>query len=436
LKHLIAIVEGVEPTVLRREMDAGRLPWFQKTAQEGRWWDMDCGPAPYEPTNLASAFSGQGPGEHGCFSYWAIRDGGNKPRVLENADVKAKRFWEWQELKDIRFSVVNVQLTHPPQPLNGNLISYPMLATLRASYPNDLLAKLSRNGIRYAHDVTVFYAGQELEEFANEAARAAIYQLDTALALADDCDVMVFNLTLPDRLSHFLWHELERPESEWTQRPHILRAYDFVDQACARLQEKVTGSCIVFTEIGFGGIDGFVSIDKLLQDAGLQILNGDGEVDLERSLAFEAVQGSHGIILTESMLGQGNSARSKGSGAFDIVKEALLSFHFGDGSPVLAAAHHRDEVYSGPWSHLGPDIIVKPADPRRPPLGDPRWAEHVRRNDQSGWHRDRGFVMVNGPASSTFLECETPSLESIAPTIARLLGRDIPGACKAPSLVS
>lgn len=433
LKHLIAVAEGVEPTVLRREMDAGRLPWFSKIAQEGRWWDMDCGPVPYEPTNLASAFSGQGPGEHGCFSYWAIRDGGNKPRVLETPDVKVKRFWEWPELQDVRVSVINVQLTHPPQPLNGNLITYPMLATLRACYPNDLLGRLSRNGVRYAHDVTVFYKGQDLDSFAAEAQRAANYQLDTALALADDCDVMVFNFTLPDRLSHFLWHELEQPEHEWTRRPHILQAYDFVDQACARLSEKVTGSTMVFSEIGFGGIDGFVSIDKLLQNVGLQYLDEDGGVDLQRSLAFEAVQGSHGIILAQGMRNGGSIARNPGD--FDVVREALLGFKFEDGTPVLAAANHRDDVYTGPWRHLGPDIIIKPTDPRRPPLGDPRWADHVLRNDQSGWHRDQGFVMVSGPTASRFLNVEKVSLESIAPTIARLMGRDVPSVCAAPSLV-
>lgn len=434
MKHLIVVAEGVEPSVLQDEMAAGHLPWLSNSVKEGFWRDLNCGPVPYEPSNLASAFTGVGPGQHGCYSYWDIRGKGEKPRVLESSDVKAKQFWDWPEFKDYKFSVVNIQLTHPPQPINGNMISYPMLATLRASYPQDLLLNLSRKGVRYAHDVTVFYTGQALDEFAQEARQAAEYQLNTALTLASDCDVMVVNLTIADRLSHFLWHELEQPGGQRPSSAQILESYKFIDQACAKLEEHVEESVMVFSEIGFGGLDQFVSLDEMLQKAGLQTLHSDGTVDLKQSLAFEAVQGSHGIILSSSMDQAGQNGKGYAQD-FATVRNALMEMRFSDGTPVLCAADHFEDIYSGPWSHLAPDIIVKPADPRRPPLGDPRWANHVKRNDQSGWHRDKGFVIVKGGSATTSEDGSVVELESIAPTIARLVGVDVPKTCMTPSLV-
>ncbi len=422
MKTLVVVAEGMDPSLLRDEMRAGHLPWFSQAAQAGCMRDLDCGPVPYEPSNLATAFSGLSPGHHGCFSYWETALSASVPRVLTASDVRVPRLWDWPQMQDIRFALLNIQLTHPPFPVQGAMITYPMAATLRASHPPELLTRLSQQGLRWAHDVTVFYTGQAKEEFAAEAWRAATFQLETALALAADCDVMIVNLTLVDRLSHFLWSEVE--DEAIGAESWVRRAYGFVDDACRRLQQAANGAMLVFSEIGFGGLDGFVSIDRFLQQAGLQSLAADGSVDERATVAREAVQGSHGILL------------SQGTADFDAVKAALLSFRFADGTPVVADVAHRDEVYPGPYGHLAPDVIIRPADPRRPPLGDPRWANHVRRTSQTGWHRDRGFVLLPQAHDSGRMNGEAASLLQIAPTIAHLAGRDAPATCSGASLVS
>lgn len=420
MQTLVIIAEGIEPTLLHEEIDRGNLPWFAERAATGSIRPLACGPVPYEPSNLTTAFTGLEPGHHGCFSYWAsgADNGSDKPRVLEAADVMAPRLWEMPQFSDVRSCVLNVQLTHPPRPVNGTMITYPMAGTLRASHPVDLLHKLSRENHRWTHDVTVFYQGQPLEHFAAQAWEAARHQLDVMLALADDCDLMIVNLTLPDRLSHFLWSEVERPEAT-DGSGHVKRSYQFVDDACRQLQQHCTGSTLVFSEMGFGGLDGFVSLDEHLQRAGLQVLDADGTVDERRSLAREAVQGTHGVLLLQ-----------EAPGTYEKVRDALVSFRFDDGSPVLSNVRHREEVYHGPYVSRAADIIVAPMDPRRPPLGDPRWANHVRRTSQSGWHRDTGFLAIDGCG---WLETApaTVDLTAIAPTIAGLMGRDLPATVTA-----
>ena len=429
MKALVIIVEGMDPLVLRQQVDQGHLPWFAQQMQRQRYRPLDCGPVPYEPSNLATAFTGVNPGQHGCFSYWSAHSSGEMPRVLVTDDVRRQRVWEWAELSDLRFNVVNVQLTHPPKPLNGSLITYPMQYSLNTSHPRNLLSELHRKGVRYAHDVTLFYRGEPFEEFARNAWRIASAQLDTAMELAQDTDVMIVNLTLVDRLSHFLWYELKNATADGP-RPAVLRGYDFIDEACRKLQALQPETTLVFSEIGFGELDGFFSIDRHLQRAGLQVLDADGQIDLARSVAMETVQGSHGVMLCRDLGNDGKASAPE----IDMVRQFLGEIRFDDGSPALAAVRHRDELYRGEFSHLAPTLVVRPADEKRPPLGELRWATHVRRTSQSGWHRDKGFVIVDSPHAFAAPD-DTAQLQQIAPTIAHLLDRPAAAQCEMASLL-
>ncbi|BAQ75373.1 hypothetical protein MmcP [Pseudomonas sp. Os17] len=424
MKTLIVIAEGMDPQVLESEVAKGRLPWFSQRLGAKTYRHLDCGPVPYEPSNLATAFSGVNPGRHGCFSYWSAHSSGEIPRILEATDVMASRLWEWPEMADLRFAVVNVQLTHPPRPLNGTLITYPMQNSMNTSHPRSLLRDLNAQGVRYAHDVSLFYTGQPFEEFAAQAMRIAEHQLDSAMALGAEADVMIVNLTLADRLSHFMWYEMLDPEP--ARRPQILQAYDFIDRACARLQTLAPESMLVFSEMGFGELKGFFSINQHLQAAGLQVLDPQGQVDLQRSVALETVQGSHGVMLCRDLCNEGRASDAERQ----AVMQCLEAMRFADGQPALAVVRPREAVYQGPYSHLAPSLIVTPADARRPPLGDPRWASHVRRTAQSGWHRECGFVLLDGAwidAAPGPLQ-----LQQIAPTIAGLSGCQASDQCEMP----
>lgn len=432
-KLVIAIAEGVEIDLLRREVARGSLPWWKRALSSGGAFALDCGPVPYEPSNLATAFSGVGPGCHGCFSYWKIHEG-DPPDVLLSGDVKAERLWNWPELGDLRFGVVNVQLTHPPRPLNGGIVSYLMQQSLHVTWPPELRQTLTGQGLRFAHDVSAFYKGGPLDEFAAEIQRIARYQFELTLAMAQDCDVLVANFTIADRLSHFLWAEIDAAESTG-RTPQVIESYRFLDRAFAEL-EALAGDAamLVFTEMGFGRLKGFVSLDSMLRERGLQVVDGNGRVDPVRSLAREAVQGSHGLNL---VLGNMPPAERHRSPHYDRKVEelcsALLDLRFSEGDRVLLTALPREQVYEGPWVHLAPDVVVMPADPERPPLGDSRWANHVRRDLQTGWHRTGGFgILVNAPGT---VDGGLASLEQIAPTACRLLGRDVPGRCTAAPLL-
>jgi predicted AlkP superfamily phosphohydrolase/phosphomutase len=417
---VVAVAEGADLDLLQSERGRVRAPWLSNVLAHEPWWRTPCGPAPYEPSNLATAFTGKGRGHHGCYSYWHIRsDDPGPPRVLTSDDVLLPWLWNWPELSQLRIATANVQLTHPPKPLNGVTLSYLMEQTLRYTYPPSFVHEMKRRHLRYGHDVSVFYRGEPPETYFDNILKVASYQLETALTIGREHDLLIVNLTIVDRLSHFLWHELE--SGSVAEDPAVLRGYAFLDKALAALDALAEPEpMLVLSEIGFGPIERFESLDRALACGGFLKMAPGGEIIPSGTRAREAVQGSHGIVLSGS---NGSLAKLR-----DEVIDCLIEARADDGRRLVSCAIPREELYEGPAISLAPDIIVTPADPRRPPAGDPRWARHVNRHLQTGWHRDQGFVAVRR-ARPMMAPSNPAYLESIAPTVAALAGREPPAWC-------
>lgn len=436
MTSIVAVVEGLNINLLKSYLPKIELPWWSKTLSKYNCYQVNCGPVPYEPTNLSTAFTGTTPGHHGVSSFWEIHSNNSLPRILTSSDVLVPQIWHWPSFKHIRAAVINTPITHPPSPLSGMMVSYPMQQTLHATYPRKLQFELNEKDLKCAHDVSAFYKGEPVEKFYQSIYNIANAQLQTTLELAKSSDIVFVNLTIADRLSHFFWSELSSAST--SNEPSIIKAYRFLDKALFQLEALLNDNdfMMVFSEIGFGPIDGFVSIDHYLQAIGLQELNIDGSVDHTKSHAMEAVQGSHGIniVLNEKNLFHRRSNpdyRHK----LNVTKNALLSMRFGDGNPIISRVFEAEELYDGPYTALMPDLIIQPANPARPPLGDPRWAKHVNRHLQTGWHRDDGFFVLLGNRAIKSQHAKPIDLENIAPTIADLMRCDIPSSCIGKSMM-
>ena len=207
---IVVITEGASNKLLHEFAGEGYLPGFRRLLRQGAWGEMASHVIPYEPPGLMTAFTGTSSSDHGWYSYWTVHEPDHKPRVLTSADLRVKPFWLRPEHAARHFSIINVLGSHPPVPLPGEIITYPMGQTLKASYPADLLASLSRQGLHCTHDVSIWYKGQDRNEFV-----ARIIEADrrrAALALhfyEKGAEVVIVNLTSIDRACHYYWQELE-----------------------------------------------------------------------------------------------------------------------------------------------------------------------------------------------------------------------------------
>lgn len=427
---VIIITEGASLKLLREFSDEGYLPGFSTLFQQGAWGEMGTHAVPYEPSGLMTAFTGTSCPEHGWFSYWSIHERDHKPRVLTSDDLRVKPFWLRAEYADNHFSVVNVLGTHPPMPIPGDLITYPMGQTLKACYPSDLLGSLLREGYPYAHDVSIWYKGQPKDEFVSRVIEADRRRAALALHFySKGSDIVIVNLTSIDRTCHYYWQELE-PESQVDRsKSAILAAHQCADELIQSFLDCMDErtSLFAFSEIGFGPLREYISVNEVLSKAGLLTWQQAGTiVDWNKTIAAEAVQGSSGINV--NLAGRYVDGRvatkeyeSVRTEVAAVLREAVNPY---TGLGLFARVAPREEVYGDDIGvEEAPDLILFPADHRYLPLGDPVWALHVNRPLQSGWHRDRSYWATAGPTITPGERLDTASLFQILPSIEHLLGR-------------
>lgn len=441
-KAIILITEGVSRPLLLKWCAEGRLPGFARLLKEGRSGGLQCDLVPYEPPGLLTAFTGQSAGEHGWYSYWNVHNRDYRPRPMLSGELRHPLLWHRPEFTAQRFAVINVFGTHPPTPLNGWLVTYPMQQTLNACYPRDLMWSMSERGLHYTHDVSVWFSGQAQQEFLPLVLEADRRRGELALALLDDgADAVVVNLTSVDRTSHCYWQELEEESPVPVEKSAIFQAYQLCDQLIEKLIEKVTEhtSLLVFSEIGFGALRAYCSVNHHLEQAGFLTCKGSGAeqaIQWEKTIAFESVQGTNGINL--NLVGRYEQATVNAEDYHQLREQVMAALRECvnpyTGLQLFRRVLPREEVYFGQSVADAPDIILDPADERYLPLGDPFWATHVFRTRQSGWHRRDSYWAGMGAPFGAAQHTAVAGLLDIAPTICRMLGSDVPNDFSGTSL--
>lgn len=426
-KLVVLVLEGVSNQLLDPWCEEGHLPNITglRKQQGGYLQSLS---VPYESSALQTAFTGYAPGDHGVFSYWKVHNPEYIPQIWESNQLYCPYLWQREEFGDRKFGVINLFGTHPPYPINGSMITYLFKQSLHACYPKNLLRNLAKEGLGYGQDVSMFYRGQPREEFLRGVLQVEDYRVNVALRMLEDVDVLIVNLTLVDRVSHFYWQEIEDGSPLSLEETALYQAYQLADRAVGEFLKKLDdhSHLLLFSDIGFGPLREFVSVNELLKGGGFLTRIGDHGVDWEKTVAFESVQGSHGINIHRK------GAYSKGivdPADYAQIREEVAIYlkqaiNPKTGLPYFVDVVPREMYYSGQHMEEAPDLILQPADQRYVPLGDDYWAHVVHRDYQSGWHRSECFWTGAGPALNGIKE--NCAIGDITPTIFRLCGRDVP----------
>jgi len=440
-RAIVVVTEGATPELLDRWCAEGRLPAFARLRALGAGGPLRADGVPYEPPGLLSLLTGARPGDHGFYSYWACHSPDYRPAVLGSRERRLPLLWQRPEFADLRFASIGLFGTHPAEPLDGWLITYPMRPTLRGCYPRELQRELDTEGIRPVHDVSVWWDGGPRASVLERLLEADRRRGAAAEHLHDrGADVTVVNLTAIDRTSHIFWQELERDDLAPPQSA-VFAAYKTADDVLERMLDRLDGhtTLIAFSEIGFGAVRSYCSVNDALASAGLLSPDANGHVDFGASRAFEAVQGTHGVnVNLVGRYNRGTVAPSDYEPLRKDITEALLSaINPRTGLPLLRSVSPREDVYPGAATEFAPDLILEPYDWRYLPLGDPSWAHHVHRTWQSGWHRPDSYWAALGPDTGTTPAGTAPARPvDMAATLAVALGREVPPWCSGRALTA
>lgn len=388
MKLIVAVFEGADFDILSHLMGLNLIPNFKKLDSFNK---CKCSLIPYEAAGLMSVFSGIAEADHGISSYWKSQNSEYIPELWNSNDVKDCMIWNSVKNKNIRTAVINLWGTHPVYPMNGHILSYSMEKSLRFCYPSNLSNELIKNGYKYVQDTCAIHNESTVKEiFCNDVLKIDMLRHNCIEFFENICDVIIVNYTAIDRISHFYFDEYQK---EYTSS-QLYRAYkqcDYILSDLMNLADRHHASLIVLSEIGFGRLKKFVKINKELYNGGFLKYKSNGVIDWEQTVAFESVQGSHGININR-----------KGRNIYGTVNDndyasmirTIIDFlnqlkNPDTGKPYFKSVMPGCEYYND-CNHV-PDIVLEPFDEEYLPYGDPYWSDFLNRDLQTGWHRSNGF---------------------------------------------
>lgn len=342
-----------------------------------------------------SAFTGRNPGSHGIFGSWYRAPGAYECRYFSSRDRMAPAAWEVGSER--RWLLWNIPMTFPPAAVNGVMVAgYGAPPGARFCSPDPFQDELENRWD--IADLLDRAPRGSLERFRQELLDGLARQGEAlpwaARQSGADCVAAVWPHV--DRAQHFFW------KFRGTSHPLasvVDEVYEAMDRATGRVLEAFPDAdVLVVSDHGAGPLRGDVNVGAWLASTG-RARYGRRKTSLAvkaawampaplrrlgRRLAPGAARRTMGATLsgqlgsfdwkrTDAFLGvhsdlwlnvEGREplGRVRAETAPDMLEEisaGLLGLRDQrDGAPVFAAAHRRDDIYSGPALDLAPDLIL------------------------------------------------------------------------------
>lgn len=310
----------------------------------------------------ASIVTGQNSGGHNVFGFTDLMDGSYSLGFTSSRTFRARPFWA--EPESGPSLIMNVPQTYPAQPLNGMLVSgFVALDLKRAVYPAEQLPWLE--SIRYSVDADMSLVEKGKARFVDELRRVMTTRCEALHHHwgREAWQNVMFVFTGTDRLNHYLWEDYEDPTSPFHQT--FLDYYHEVDRQLGRILERLDDrtQLAAVSDHGFARQRRSVNLNCLLAEGGFLKLKGSSRPAfsdmLPESLAFAMDPGR--IYLHRQGRYPGGSVTPDAAEALmQAITTYLLSVKV-EGEPVATEVIRGAGVYSGPYSHRAPDLIVMPA---------------------------------------------------------------------------
>lgn len=429
--------DGADWEILDDLIERGVLPNVARMVTEGARGDLASTLPSHSWAAWSSFLTGRNPGEHGIFDFVERHPSQPGKRIpASSASLKCGTFLETLSAAGKEVRAGNIPLTFPPYPVNGRMISGAAIPPgAEFVYPGDWKQELRErapfpiNGMEWVRfEEDPFALVDEARRFVEQ--RTASFEL----LLEGRWDVGICVYLAPDRLQHPFGAYLlpthprfaELAESKLAQA--VRSVYALLDQHIAHLA-AIAGrntTIVLMSDHGFRPITRICDIDKVLLELGLmtRARSADATGALSRSSVVRALlrtrvgraarsrirkpSATQWSVSTayQSAMGGGVSVNLKGREPFGTVEPtdhervrgeirgALLSFEDPEtGARPIAEVIPREDLYSGPYVNLAPDLLATAVDLCS--LG-PAPAATVDTTWPSGSHRRNGVILAAG----------------------------------------
>ncbi len=360
-------LDGVPYTLVTDLIKRGIMPNLGSIIKKGTLCQMDTTIPPISSVAWSTFMTGVNPAQHGIFGFMDLRPGEYDLYFPNFLDLKARTLWEVLSEKGKRSIVLNIPSTYPAKPLNGVLTSgFVALDLKKATYPQSAYHYLREIG--YKLDVDTRLAKESLDVFVEDIRRTFDKRKRAILHFleSEDWDLFIGAITETDRIHHYFWHSYEDQLDPY--HPFFLEFYKELDRFIGNLYDRLhslfTFDNLLFSILsdhGFTLIREQIYLNRWLMDEGYL----DFDVWPPRSLN-DIKKGSKVFVLDPSRFYLHLNGRypkgciesgDEAEKLLDKIVPKLLGLTV-DGRRVIKRVYRKEEVYSGSFYHLAPDLVA------------------------------------------------------------------------------
>ena len=469
-------LDGAEPALVERWMDAGLLPNLARLRAVGTYQPCASTRPPVTFPAWTTCVTGVNPGKHGIFDFTRTVPGQQQIQFINSTFRRVPALWNILSDAGKRVAILGVPGTYPPEPINGIMVAgfdSPVATAVDASFVEPREDFDAVKDWRFAdfqesnigpgwHDEALKRLLAKIED----KERIALEQLNR-----EDWDFFMLVFGESDTVSHHFWlfHDPDSPRHRPGHETAIQQVYQRLDETVGKLVEAAGENAVIgiVSDHGFGGAGtGVVHLNNWLAENEYLKFSGEGG-SLLKKLALRFVpERWRGTLFR---LFKGVATRAESASRFSGIdwgqtrawSEELNYFPsirvnldgrdlFGhvaeleydafvqelceklEAWDAVAHAWPRAAIFDGPEIEHAPDIIIELAleDGYSHSCLRSRGGPAFRRIEEqellggkekgmNGNHRDPGVFFLSQPFKAAAV-----SLQDIAPTVLDIL--DVP----------
>ncbi len=359
-KAAIIGLDGVPHGLLTDLASRDIMPNTSELLKEGKITKARTNLPPNSAVSWSSIFTARNPGEHGIFGFTDFLEGSYTVAYHHSMRLKAQPFW--QKIHDKRTIIVNLPATYPPQALNGVHISGFVSPQLeRSIYPQTEAGMLKDAG--YTVDVTAPLGETELPRFLSELKTALEKRVEVGKKLLQTkWDIAFFVVTGTDRIGHYLWDAYLNKRNQYHH--DFIEYFRKVDEAIGEITRSLPEdtALMMLSDHGMTTSGTAFNLNTLLKEEGYLMVDKKPEINynaVRKPTKAFAAETNKIYLNLEDRFPRGSVKSSDRIELEDEVKDLLTSVRMG-GRKVVKSVYTRDEIFDGPHSAMGPELVVLP----------------------------------------------------------------------------
>jgi predicted AlkP superfamily phosphohydrolase/phosphomutase len=357
-------LDGVPFGLLQHLARTGVMSSLGRIIDTGHLHPMKASLPEISAVSWTSFMTGTNPGTHGIFGFTDFKPKSYDIRFPNFTDVKAPVFWDTLAERGVRSIIINQPSTYPARRINGVLISgFVAVDLAKAVWPPECKDPLEQMG--YQIDIDTMKSRENPAFLWQELIKTFMgRQKALNMFWEEEWDYFQLVITGTDRLHHFLWNAGADPEHPHHQ--NFLEYYRQIDRLIAKIYSsfrKTAGdeeNIFFLSDHGFTGIiqevflNAWLEKEKFLKFTKPQ---PNGLEDISPKTKAFALDPNRIYLHHAKRFPNGSVQASEAKAIKEDITRRLEKLEY-RGKKVVRKVFNAKDIYSGPQTSLGPDLIV------------------------------------------------------------------------------